>query len=277
MNEMNVSTDLFNLRDHILVVTGGTGVLGGAMARAAATCGARVVLIGRTEKKAEAAARILRESGADAVGLAADVTDEQSLEHAASEVIAKYGRIDGLVNAAGGNRPDATVSEDRSFFDITADAMHDVMRLNWTGTVSACRAFGRAMAASGRGSIVNISSLAADRPLTRVGGYSAAKAAVDNFTRWLAVEMARHFTPNLRVNAIAPGIFLTEQNRFLLQEEDGALTERGRRFIEHTPMGRFGDPDDLGGALIWLLSEASRYVTGIVVPVDGGFTAYSGV
>jgi NAD(P)-dependent dehydrogenase (short-subunit alcohol dehydrogenase family) len=207
-----------------------------------------------------------------------DVMDRGKLEAARDQILAAFGRVDALINAAGGNDPEATTAPDRSFFDLPADALERVFDLNLLGTVLPSQVFGKVMVQQQGGVILNVSSMNALRPLTRIPAYSAAKAAVSNFTQWLAVHMAREYSPAIRVNAIAPGFFLTEQNRFLLAEkETGALTARGKQILEHTPMGRFGQPEDLLGAVLWLLSPASGFVTGAVIPVDGGFNAYSGV
>jgi NAD(P)-dependent dehydrogenase (short-subunit alcohol dehydrogenase family) len=210
--------------------------------------------------------------------VAADVLERESLESAAHSVVERFGRVDALVNAAGGNRPEASTSAAQSFFDLPADVLRWVFDLNLLGTMLPSQVFGRLMAERGEGVILNISSMNALRPLTRVPAYSAAKAAVSNFTQWLAVHMAQEYSPRIRVNAIAPGFFLTRQNRFLLTDEQtGDLTERGRTILRHTPMARFGEPSDLLGAVTWLLSPASAFVTGVVIPVDGGFSAFSGV
>jgi NAD(P)-dependent dehydrogenase (short-subunit alcohol dehydrogenase family) len=207
-----------------------------------------------------------------------DVLDKPSIERAAEEIIKKFGRIDCLINGAGGNNPKATTNAEQSFFDIPAEALEFVTSLNFNGTILPSQVFGKYMVDQKEGVILNISSMSAFHPLTRVPAYSAAKSAVSNFTEWLAVHMAQEYTPAIRVNAIAPGFFLTEQNRFLLTDKDtGELTARGKKILDHTPMARFGVPDDLIGAVLWLLSPASKFVTGIVLPVDGGFSAYAGV
>ncbi len=269
--------DLFSLQGRVAVVTGATGVLGGEMARALARSGARVAVLGRREEKANRVAGEIVEAGGESLALPADVLDTDQLESARDTLLERWGRVDILVNAAGGNVPEATLSDGLGFFDLPEQAMRQVMDLNFLGTLLPCQVFGAVLAEGADGSIVNISSMAASRTLTNVVGYSAAKAAVENFTRWLAVELARTYGPGLRVNAIAPGFFIGEQNRNLLLDEDGSPSQRGQTIIEHTPAGRFGEPEELGGTLIWLSSKASAFVNGIVVPVDGGFSAFSGV
>jgi NAD(P)-dependent dehydrogenase (short-subunit alcohol dehydrogenase family) len=268
---------LFSLKDKVAVVTGGTGVLGGAMARGLAAAGAQVALLGRRAEQAAAVAVAIIGQGGQAIPLPADVLDKTQLLAARAALLERWGRVDILVNAAGGNMPAATVVGDRTFFDVTPDAFEQVVALNLTGSVLPSQVFGQRMAEQGEGVIVNISSMAAQRPLTRVLGYAAAKAAIDNFTRWLAVELALKAGPGLRVNAIAPGFFIGEQNRDFLLNPDQSLTQRGQTIIDHTPMRRFGEPEELVGALVWLCSDAARFVTGIVVPVDGGFSAFGGV
>ena len=275
----------FSLEGKVAVVTGGTGVLGGAMARGLAAAGARVAILGRREHIARAVADDIAAAGHEAIPLPADVLDEDSLQAARKTLIDKWGRVDVLVNSAGGNRPDATVFGDLTFFNVPRSALEGVVGLNFTGTVLPIQIFGEPMAEQGKGSVINISSMAAQKVLTRVMGYSAAKAAVDNLTRWLAVDLAQKHGAGFRVNAIAPGFFIGEQNRALLIAEDApagsqdapVLTERGQQIVDHTPMGRFGEPDELIGVAVWLASDASRFVTGIVVPVDGGFSAASGI
>lgn len=271
------SDQLFDIQGKVAVVTGGSGVLGTAMAGGLAERGARVAVFARREDRVQRTVEEIERAGGEALALPGDVLDESSLQAAAARVRGRWGAIDILVNAAGGTIPASTVPPDGSFFDLPADAIRQVVDLNLMGTILPCRIFGASMAAQGSGSIVTISSMAASRPLTRVVGYAAAKAAIDNFTRWLAVELARRHGPGLRVNAIAPGFLLAEQNRRLLVTEDGSLTPRGESVIEHTPAGRFGDPADLVGTLVWLCSPAASFVTGVVVPVDGGFSAWWGV
>lgn len=275
---------MFLLDGKVAVVTGGTGALGSAMCIGLAEAGATVAILARTESKAQALADEITRTGGSALAISADVLDKASLEAARDTIVAQYARIDILVNGAGGNRPEATaVPGERSFFDLPQAALEDVFALNFTGTILASQVFGAVMVgqsvvAQGSGVIINISSMAAFTPLTRVVAYAGAKAAVNNFTQWLAVTMAREHSPKIRVNAIAPGFFLGDQNRDLLMNEvSGDLTERGQKIIDHTPMQRFGEPEDLIGTLIWLASDAAQFVTGIVVPVDGGFSAYSGV
>ena len=268
---------LFDLSGRVAIVTGATGVLGGAMARGLAAAGARVGVLGRREKPAKNVAREIVDSGGEALALPADVLEREQLEGVREATLEWWGRVDILVNAAGGNVPEATVADEAEVFSVPEDALRRVIDLNLMGTLLPCQVFGETMARSGEGSIVNVSSMAAQRPLTRVVGYAAAKAAVENLTRWLAVELSVKYGADLRANAISPGFFLGEQNRAMLLNEDGSLTERGRKIVDHTPAGRFGEPEELVGTLIWLCSPAARFVNGIVVPVDGGFGAFSGV
>lgn len=266
-----------NVAGKVAVITGGTGVLGGAMASGLAQAGARVAIGSRSLERAEQAAEALASSGHQAIGLEMDVKKRSSVEAACAHTLEKWSRVDVLVNAAGGNSPGATATDDLPFFDLPQDALSDVMELNLLGTMIPSQVFGQQMAKQKEGSIINISSVAATQPLTRVVGYAATKSGVENFTRWLAVYMAKNASPDIRVNAITPGFFETEQNRFLLRTEEGSLSARGQSIIDHTPMHRFGNPEDLLGALLWLASPASSFVTGIAVPVDGGFLAYAGV
>jgi NAD(P)-dependent dehydrogenase (short-subunit alcohol dehydrogenase family) len=267
----------FDLTGRVAVVTGGAGTLGLAMARALAVAGAKVALLSRRRNAVDDAAAALRGAGLEAMGVAADVLDPAALADAATAVEASWGSVDVLVTAAGGNRPDAVVFGDRDLFGLTPEAFRKVVELNLDGTLLPIQAFAPAMLRAGRGSVITVSSMAAQKPLTRVIGYGAAKAAVDNLTRWLAVHMAQTYGEGLRVNAIAPGFFVGEQNRALLLQPDGEPTARGKSILANTPMGRFGEPDDLGGTAVWLASDASRFVTGVVVPVDGGYAAFGGV
>jgi NAD(P)-dependent dehydrogenase (short-subunit alcohol dehydrogenase family) len=270
--------DLFGLEGKVAVVTGGGGVLCGAMARALGRLGAKVAVLDLFPAAAEAVAQDIEAGGGQAMAVQCDVLDRSSIKSAAEVIPAKFGGVDLLINGAGGNKREATTSADLSFFDLPADAVQWVFSLNFIGTLLPSQVFGRHMAEQGSGIILNVASMNAFRPLTRIPAYSAAKAAVSNFTQWLAVHMAQEYSAGIRVNALAPGFFLTEQNRFLLTDEQtGQLTPRGRTIIDHTPMGQFGDPEDLIGTTVWLLSPASSFVTGVVVPVDGGFSAFSGV
>ncbi|HWS79975.1 MAG TPA: SDR family oxidoreductase [Rubrobacter sp.] len=272
--------DLFSLAGKVAVVTGATGVLGSEMARSLAQSGARVAVLGRREERANRVAQEIEVAGGQSLPLPADVLDTGQLRSARDALLERWGRVDILVNAAGGNVPGATLSDKVGVFELPEKALRQVMDLNFLGTLLPCQIFGAAMVegtGEPEGCIVNISSMAASKTLTNVVGYSAAKAAVDNLTRWLAVELARSYGPGLRVNAIAPGFFIGEQNRNLLLDEDGSPSKRGQTIIEHTPAGRFGEPHELAGTLIWLCSPASAFVNGIVVPVDGGFSAFSGV
>ncbi|MFN6568799.1 SDR family oxidoreductase [Dendronalium sp. ChiSLP03b] len=270
---------LFSLKDQVAVVTGGSGVLGGAMARGLALAGARVVVLGRNEARTGAVVADISANGGESIAVVADVSDRSQLEIAKSAIIKHWGQIDILVNSAGGNIPAATITPDATFFDMPHAAFEQVVSLNLVGTLLPSQVFGQAMIERNqpRGCIVNISSMSAIRVISRVVGYSAAKAGIDNFTRWLAVELAQKYGAGLRVNAIAPGFFIGEQNRDLLLHADGSLTIRGQKIIEHTPTGRFGEPDELLSTLIWLCSSGSSFVNGVVVPVDGGFSIYSGV
>jgi NAD(P)-dependent dehydrogenase (short-subunit alcohol dehydrogenase family) len=272
-------TRLYDFTGRTIVITGATGVLGGEIACALVGCGANVAMLDRNLDPGKGLLELMGPDAAShAVLVSGDVLDADSLRRAAAIVSDRFGRVDGLINAAGGNKPEATTGPDLSFFDLPADALRWVFDLNLLGTILPCQIFGRMMVERGEGVVLNISSMNAVRPLTRIPAYSAAKAAVSNFTQWLAVHMAQQYSPRIRVNAIAPGFFLTRQNRFLLTEEGtGALTPRGQSIIGHTPMARFGEPEDLFGAVLWLLSPASAFVTGIVLPIDGGFSAYSGV
>ncbi|NJM26050.1 MAG: SDR family oxidoreductase [Bacteroidia bacterium] len=269
--------DLFKLDNKVALVTGGTGVLGSEMVKALAQAGARVVILGRRLDAAEALARALQQQGYEALAVKADVLQRADLESAKEIIIRKFGTLDILVNAAGGNLPGAVITPDKNFFDLNMEDFDRVVDLNLRGTVLPTHVFAELMAAQRAGVIVNIASMSSFTPLTRIVGYSAAKAAVANFTQWLAVEMAMKFGEGIRVNALAPGFFVTEQNRALLTNEDGSLTFRGESIVRNTPYGRFGKVDELNGTLVWLCSDAAQFVTGVVVPVDGGFMAFAGV
>jgi NAD(P)-dependent dehydrogenase (short-subunit alcohol dehydrogenase family) len=278
--------ELFSLKGKVAVVTGGTGTLGGVMARGLAQAGAKVAVMGRRKDRAEEVARAISNAGDEAMALPADVLDREGLTSAREELLERWGQVDILLNGAGGNVPEATLNENREIFDLSEEAFREVFDLNLMGTLLPSQVFGEAMARpDGRtedtevssGCIVNISSMAAGRAITRVVGYSTAKGAVENFTRWLAVDLARRYGEGMRVNAISPGFFIGEQNRSLLLNDNGELTERGRTIVEHTPAGRFGEPDELVGTLVWLCGPAASFVNGVVVPVDGGFSAFSGV
>ncbi|MCB0550439.1 MAG: SDR family oxidoreductase [Phaeodactylibacter sp.] len=272
----DIST-LFSLNNKVAIITGGAGVLGGAMAMGLAGAGARVAILGRTASKTDRQAEMIRAEGGEALSITADVLNREQLEKAREAVLKKWGRIDILLNVAGGNLPGATIAPEQDFFDLSLEDFSRVVELNLHGTVLPTYVFAKPMAEQGEGVIINISSMTAQQPFSRVVGYGAAKAAIDNFTKWLAVEMAAKFGEGIRVNAIAPGVFVGEQNLRLLLNEDNSLTARGQTIISQTPMKRFGEPEELIGATVWLCSPAAAFVTGIIVPVDGGFSAFSGV
>ncbi len=267
----------FSLTDKVIVVTGGTGILGEAFINGIARAGGTVGVLGRNEKVAGERAASINSIGGKAIVLIADVTNNQQLVDARKKVIDTYGKIDGLVNAAGGNIPGAVIQPDQDIFDLNFEALNEVMNLNLFGTLLPTQVFGEALKDNGSGSIVNISSMASQKAITKVLGYSMAKAAIDTYTRWFSVELGKRYGDKIRMNAIAPGFFLTEQNRSLLTDKDGNMTERGNLVIKNTPFNRFGNPEELVGALIWLLSDASKFVSGTVVNVDGGFSVFSGV
>ena len=267
-----------DLSGEVVAITGGAGVLCGSMSRALAARGAAVAVLDVAEAAAIALVDEIRSAGGTAIAVGCDVLQKEQIEQAVETIVSELGPPTALINGAGGNKAEATTTPDMSFFDLPKEAVQWVFDLNFLSTFLASQVFGKLMAEKGRGHIVNISSMNAFRPLTRIPAYSAAKGAVSNFPQWLAVHMNRNYGLEIRVNAIAPGFFLTEQNRFLLLDKDtGELTERGKTIIDHTPAGRFGDPEELVGTLLWLLSESSKFVSGVVVPVDGGFSAFSGV
>ena len=270
---------LYDFSGRTVLVTGGTGVLAREIVTTLAQCNANVVVLSRNH---EQGLMLLEEAFKSVKGRAlhvyADVLNPESLLQANETIQAELGAVDILINAAGGNHPSATTKPDLSFFDLPLDALRHVGDLNLLGTILPCQVFGRSMAERGDGVILNVSSMNAFRPLTRIPAYSAAKAAINNFTQWLSVHMAQNYSPRIRVNAIASGFFLTELNRAMLTDvSTGHLTARGQSIVSHTPMKRFGEPEELLWAVLWLLSPASAFVTGIVVPVDGGFSAFAGV
>lgn len=270
-------SDSFDISGRVAVITGGGGALGGTLAHSLARAGCRVAVLDLRLEQAEARAEALRRQGTEARAFAADVLSQDDLTTIRSQILNDWGRIDILLNAAGGNMAAATVAEDGSVFDLSIDAFRKVTDLNLTGSVVPTLVFAETMAEQGKGVVVNFSSMTAQRTITRVVGYSAAKAAIDNFTRWMATDLAVKYGGGLRVNAIAPGFFVGDQNRSLLLNDDGTLTARGHTIVAHTPMGRFGEAEELCGTVHWLCSDASSFITGIVVPIDGGFSAFSGV
>jgi len=274
---MSQTKQLFSLANKVIVITGATGILGEAFVKSVADMDAKVVLIGRNENVGNERADEINKSGKEAIFIKADVLSKEDLLHANEIILKKWGRIDGLVNAAGGNVPEAVIAPGSDIFDIDIDGLKKAFDLNLFGTVLPVSVFGKALQQSGNASIVNISSMTAQSAITRVLGYSMAKAAIDNYTRWMCVETANRYGSTIRVNAIAPGFFITHQNRNLLTNKDGTYTTRGEAVIRNTPFKRFGDPGELTGALIWLLSDASGFVSGEVICVDGGFHVFSGV
>jgi NAD(P)-dependent dehydrogenase (short-subunit alcohol dehydrogenase family) len=271
-----MSSPSFDIAGRVAVVTGGYGVLGGGIASGLAAARAKVAILGRRRDVAEAQAARIRQSGGEVMVVVADALDEPQLTSAREAVLREWGRVDILVNAAGGNVARAR-NDTSSIFQVPMDAFEEALRLNLHGTVLPTMVFGEAMADRGAGCVVNISSMAAIRVLSGVLAYSIAKAGIDSFTKWMAVELARKHGDGLRVNAIAPGFFVSEQNRAVLINSDGSLTERARAVVRQTPMGRFGRPEELLGAVHWLCSDAASFVTGVVIPVDGGFSVFSGV
>lgn len=267
--------DMFSVDGRVVVITGGTGVLGACIGKYLASQGAKVVLMGRRKEEGDAIVSEIREQGGEAMFLVTDVMNEAVVEQNCADILAKYGRVDALLNAAGGNMPGATIAPGQTFLDIKIEEFQKVLNINLTGTVIPTQVFLKPMIEAGHGSIVNFSSMAAFRPMTRVLGYAAAKAGISNFTAFMANEVATKFTPSIRVNAIAPGFFLTNQNRALLTNPDGSLTERGADVIRQTPFKRFGKPEELCGTIQYLISDASTFVTGTVAVVDGGFNAFA--
>lgn len=269
--------NLFDIEDKVILITGGCGVLGGEIAKYLLGQKAKVILLHYKEAPLLDTINQLKTISDQVDGYHCNVVEEASLQNAAKQILQKYGKIDVLINAAGGNKPGATISPNQSVFDVDINQFKQVIDLNLFGSIIPSIVFGKEMANNKSGTIINVSSMAADRAITRVMGYSASKAAIDNFTKWMSVELAQKYGDGMRVNAIAPGFFIGNQNRALLTNEDGSYTERGNTIIRNTPMKRFGHADELNGAIHYLCSEASKFVTGIVIPIDGGFNAFSGV
>ena len=267
----------FNLNDRVAVITGGGGALGGCIAQSLSQSGVKIVILDLTQESAQRTVDVIEKEGGMAIGFSANVLSKKSMEDVSKEILKKWGRIDILLNAAGGNMPGATIGVDQTIFDLSMDDFNKVTELNLNGSVIPSLVFGKIMADQNSGSIINYSSMSVDRVITRVVGYSASKAGIENFTRWMAVEMAHKFGPGVRVNAIAPGFFVGNQNRRLLLNEDGSYTERGDTIIRNTPMKRFGEAAELNGAVHFLCSDAAQFITGVVLPIDGGFSAFSGV
>ena len=277
---MNTSflNELFSVKEQVIVITGGGGILCGTMARALAQAGAQVAVVDSRGENAAAIVQQITAAGGTALAVKANCLSKEEVEKALQQTLERFGRVDALINGAGGNRKDASTSPDLSFFDLPVDTFMDVFDLNFKTTLVCCQVFGKYMAQQGKGSIINIASINAIKPLTNIPAYSAAKAAVKNFTEWLAVHISQNYSPNIRVNAIAPGFYITEQNRFLLTKEaTGEFTPRGHAVINHTPMKRFGDPDELLTTIFWLLAPGSGFIHGVTAVVDGGFAAFSGV
>lgn len=265
------------LKDKVIVITGGTGVLGNAFIKGIVSAGGKVCILGRNKEVADQRAKEINEKGGSAMAVVADVLNEQQLTEARDQILDKFGAIHGLVNGAGGNMPEGILTPDQDLFELNVNGMQRVAELNLWGSIIPTQVFGKAILAAGGGSIVNISSMASDSAVTKVLGYSLGKAGIDIYTKWFALEAANRHGDKLRVNAIAPGFFLTEQNRALLINPDGSYTERSQLVLKHTPYKRFGEPEELNGALVWLLSDESKFVTGAIIKVDGGFSMFSGV
>ena len=267
--------ELFNIKGYVVAITGGTGVLGRAIAKYLAINGAKVIILGRKEEVGQEIVAEIKAAGGQCEFLKTDVMNQEVVQQNCDYIVAKYGRIDTLLNAAGGNMKGATIAPDQNFFDLEAKQFQTVLDLNLTGTVIPTQVFLKPMVAQGKGSVINFSSMAAFRPMTRVCGYAAAKAGISNFTAFMATECAKKFGEGIRVNAIAPGFFITEQNRALLTNPDGTFTQRGQDVIRQTPFGRMGDPEELCGTIHYLMSDAAKFVTGTVAVVDGGFNAFA--
>lgn len=269
--------NMFSLKDKVIVVTGGTGILGNSFVNGIVEAGGKVAILGRKKEVAEERAASINANGGHALGVVADVLDEQQLHEAKDIILNEFGRIDGLVNGAGGNMPEGVLQPEQDVFKMNIHGMKRTLDLNLWGAVIPTQVFGEAIAESGNGSIVNISSMNSKRAITKVLGYNMGKAALDCYNGWFAVELARRHGDKIRMNALAPGFFLTEQNKNLLTTPEGGFTERGELVIRQTPFKRFGHPDELKGALVWLLSDASKFVTGSMICVDGGFSIFGGV
>ena len=269
--------DQFDLSGKVAVVTGGAGILCSAIADGLVNAGAKIAILDLAEEGAKKAASGIQSRGIEAIGVGVDVLDLASLQHACDLVLEKFGHVDILINGAGGNKAAATTSTSLSFFDLPQDALKWVLNLNLLGTIYPTQVFGKVMAEQKSGTVVNISSMAAFKPLTNTVAYSAAKASVSSFTEWMSVHFCQNYSSEIRVNAIAPGFLLTQQNQYLLEDEQGNATERGKKIIDRTPMRRYGKPEELVGAVIYLCSDAASFVTGVVLPIDGGYNAYSGV
>ena len=267
----------FDIKGTTAVITGAAGVICSVMARELAKCGVRVALLDVFEEKAQQVADEIQASGGKAMACKADVLDRESLECARSEVIRKFGKIDILINGAGGNKKEATIGPDSDFFQMDMNAFKWVFDLNVTGAVLTTQVFGKLLAQQKSGVVINIASMASILPLTNTIAYSGAKAAVANFTQWMATHFNLNYSTNMRVNAIAPGFLLTQQNRYLMQKEDGSPTDRGQRVLNKTPMKRYGAPEELAGPVVWLCSDAAAFVNGAIIPIDGGFSAYWGI
>ncbi|MFL9843587.1 SDR family oxidoreductase [Flavobacterium rhizosphaerae] len=269
--------DSFSLKEKVIVVTGGTGVLGESFIKAIAEAGGKIAVLGRNKERAEERVKQAQQAGGEAIAVLTDVMNKEDVIRAKNEILEHFGTIDGLVNAAGGNIPGATIGPDDNLFDANVGDSIKAIELNLYGTIIPTHIFGKTIAEKGKGSIINISSLAASRSITRVMGYNVAKHGVDGYTKWMAAELALRYGDKVRINAIAPGVFLTEQNRALLTNPDGSFTSRAQKFVNNTPYSRLGDPQELEGTLVYLLSDASSFVSGETIFVDGGFNAWSGV
>lgn len=269
--------DIFSIEGKVAIITGAGGVLGGSLAKAFVDAGAKVVASGRSQEKLDRKVEELTQNGGEAIGIAADILDIESFESLTQKVVEKWGKIDILLNIAGGNVPSATLTKEQSFLDASMEGWNEVTQLNLNGTVYPSYAVAKVMAKQGFGSIINVSSMAAYSAITRVAGYAAAKSAVTNFTQWLASDLALKFGDKIRVNAVAPGFFIGDQNRNILLNPDGSLTERSEKVLAKTPMNRFGKVEELNGVVQFLCSDAASFITGALIPVDGGFSAFSGV